>query len=63
MNEEGIHIIRAIAYSEKHLPSEIFTSQRFYVVENLNQPEPIYNLAPPIETVIYRYLILKKFFN
>ncbi|CAF0781764.1 unnamed protein product [Brachionus calyciflorus] len=37
MNEEGINIIRAIAYSEHYLTSDIFTSHRFYVV---NDPEP-----------------------
>lgn len=34
LNEEGINIIRAIAYSERYLTSDIFTSQRFYVLSN-----------------------------
>lgn len=32
MDEEGICFVRAIAFSDKHLTSDIFTSQRFYVI-------------------------------
>ena len=34
LNEEGINIIRAISYSERHLTSNIFTSPRFYILAN-----------------------------
>ena len=34
MAYEGINIIRAIAFSDKHLSSEVFTSYRFYVVQD-----------------------------
>jgi len=32
LNEEGIAILRAVAYSDNCLTSDIFTSQRFYVI-------------------------------
>lgn len=43
MSDEGINIIRAIAYSDKRLNSDVFTSHRFYVVpdpESQNPPLP-----------------------
>ncbi|RNA39091.1 leucine-rich repeat-containing protein [Brachionus plicatilis] len=49
MNEEGINIIRAIAYSKKFLTSDIFTSHRFYVI---NQPEPEIEPYKSIEPIV-----------
>jgi len=39
LNEEGIAILRAVAYSDSCLTSDIFTSQRFYVIPDPNERE------------------------
>ena len=45
MQEEGINIIRAVAYSDRHLTSDIFTSGRFYVIRDPNDMSKFYTEA------------------
>ena len=56
LNEEGIAVVRAIAYSNDCLTSDIFTSQRFYVIPDPADLKPeIYDETLNIQDVMLNF--------